>query len=285
MTAIARLLDDFSRRRRPLRSLGASGQLGYGIPTPAFEAGLARAPGYDRRRYGLDRHRPSLPRERQDGADACRGQARPAQGAARGAATGYSFDRRFGGFGGCQAAPRADARNHSRHRPRGWACLPHGCGRLGHAAQGVKAGDCGRPRAADGYHAAIDRRRMSMPHPTSSVSSGSRRSGGRWRPTWMWSCSVAPATRAFSPASRRCWAFRRASRCIWPRSSSAHRCAACPVGATPSSAFSMMTGFELESMAPNRRGHAVECRRPQSLRTGRSLSRSASRPAAPICAM
>jgi len=44
MTAIARLLDDFGRRRRPLRSLGASGQLGYGIPTPAFAAGLARAP-------------------------------------------------------------------------------------------------------------------------------------------------------------------------------------------------------------------------------------------------
>lgn len=44
MTAIGRLLDDFARRRRPLRSLGASGQLGYGIPTPAFEAGLARAP-------------------------------------------------------------------------------------------------------------------------------------------------------------------------------------------------------------------------------------------------
>src|SRR5947209_4541612 len=44
MTAIGRLLDDFSRRRRSLRSLGASGQLCYGIPTPAFEAGLARAP-------------------------------------------------------------------------------------------------------------------------------------------------------------------------------------------------------------------------------------------------
>ena len=44
MSAIGRLLDDFSRRRRPLRSLGASGQLGYGIPTLAFEAGLARAP-------------------------------------------------------------------------------------------------------------------------------------------------------------------------------------------------------------------------------------------------
>jgi acyclic terpene utilization AtuA family protein len=44
MTAIGRLFDDFARARRPLRSLGASGQLGYGIPTPAFEAGLARAP-------------------------------------------------------------------------------------------------------------------------------------------------------------------------------------------------------------------------------------------------
>ena len=57
----------------------------------------------------------------------------------------------------------------------------------------------------------------------------------------MSSCSVAPATRAFSPASRPCWAFRRASRCIWPRSSSARRCAACPAGATPSSAFSTTT--------------------------------------------
>src|SRR5262245_55654194 len=44
MTAIARLIDDFGRRRRPLRSLGASGQLGYGIPTPALERGLSRAP-------------------------------------------------------------------------------------------------------------------------------------------------------------------------------------------------------------------------------------------------
>jgi hypothetical protein len=32
-----------SRRRSP-RVLGASGQLGYGVPTPAFQAGLAREP-------------------------------------------------------------------------------------------------------------------------------------------------------------------------------------------------------------------------------------------------
>lgn len=31
-------------QRRPIRILGASGQLGYGLPTAAFEAGLARAP-------------------------------------------------------------------------------------------------------------------------------------------------------------------------------------------------------------------------------------------------
>jgi hypothetical protein len=42
MSAIGRLLDAYGRERRPLRVLGASGQLGYGIPTPAFEAGLAR---------------------------------------------------------------------------------------------------------------------------------------------------------------------------------------------------------------------------------------------------
>ena len=44
MSASARVLDDVRRARRPVRFLGASGQLGYGIPTPAFEAGLARRP-------------------------------------------------------------------------------------------------------------------------------------------------------------------------------------------------------------------------------------------------
>ena len=45
MSAIGRLLDEFSAKgRRPLRILGASGQLGYGIPTPALREGLARAP-------------------------------------------------------------------------------------------------------------------------------------------------------------------------------------------------------------------------------------------------
>jgi hypothetical protein len=45
MSAIGRLLDEFSGgRRRPLRILGASGQLGYGIPTPALNEGLTRAP-------------------------------------------------------------------------------------------------------------------------------------------------------------------------------------------------------------------------------------------------
>jgi hypothetical protein len=45
-TATRRILDEFAAigSRRPLRILGASGQLGYGIPTPAFEAGLARNP-------------------------------------------------------------------------------------------------------------------------------------------------------------------------------------------------------------------------------------------------
>ncbi|MDQ2801548.1 MAG: DUF1446 domain-containing protein [Pseudomonadota bacterium] len=44
MNASARILDDVRRGRRKMRLLGASGQLGYGIPTQAFEAGLARAP-------------------------------------------------------------------------------------------------------------------------------------------------------------------------------------------------------------------------------------------------
>lgn len=44
MSASARVIADIRRQRRPMRFLGASGQLGYGIPTPAFNAGLARKP-------------------------------------------------------------------------------------------------------------------------------------------------------------------------------------------------------------------------------------------------
>jgi hypothetical protein len=45
LSAALRLVDSFSRgARRPLRILGASGQLGYGIPNTAFEEGLTRKP-------------------------------------------------------------------------------------------------------------------------------------------------------------------------------------------------------------------------------------------------
>ena len=44
MTASHRVLEDIRRAPRAMRFLGASGQLGYGIPTPAFQAGLARGP-------------------------------------------------------------------------------------------------------------------------------------------------------------------------------------------------------------------------------------------------
>lgn len=46
MSATGRLIREFAAmpQRRPLRLLGASGQLGYGIPAAAFEAGLARRP-------------------------------------------------------------------------------------------------------------------------------------------------------------------------------------------------------------------------------------------------
>src|SRR3979490_2392504 len=46
MCASARILDQFARSNgsAPMRILGASGQLGYGIPTPAFSAGLDRQP-------------------------------------------------------------------------------------------------------------------------------------------------------------------------------------------------------------------------------------------------
>src|SRR5260370_42090757 len=46
MTASARILDHFSKANgsEPIRILGASGQLGYGVPTPAFSAGIERKP-------------------------------------------------------------------------------------------------------------------------------------------------------------------------------------------------------------------------------------------------
>ena len=46
MSATGLLIKEFAGKKayRPFRILGASGQLGYGIPTPAFEAGLAREP-------------------------------------------------------------------------------------------------------------------------------------------------------------------------------------------------------------------------------------------------
>ena len=44
MSASGRILTEIRRSRRPLRLLGASGQLGYGIPTPGFTTGLARKP-------------------------------------------------------------------------------------------------------------------------------------------------------------------------------------------------------------------------------------------------
>jgi hypothetical protein len=46
MSASARVLDQFAQSSAtdPMRILGASGQLGYGVPTPAFAAGLDRDP-------------------------------------------------------------------------------------------------------------------------------------------------------------------------------------------------------------------------------------------------
>ena len=44
MSASGRVIDAFRQSRRPIRLLGASGQLGYGIPADAFSAGIARQP-------------------------------------------------------------------------------------------------------------------------------------------------------------------------------------------------------------------------------------------------
>lgn len=44
MSASGRVIVDFRRAPRPIRLLGASGQLGYGIPAEAFKAGVERRP-------------------------------------------------------------------------------------------------------------------------------------------------------------------------------------------------------------------------------------------------
>src|SRR5882757_7230454 len=44
MSASGRIISEFHRQPRPIRLLGASGQLGYGIPAKSFSAGLERRP-------------------------------------------------------------------------------------------------------------------------------------------------------------------------------------------------------------------------------------------------
>ena len=44
MSASGRVIADFRRSPRPMRLLGASGQLGYGIPAASFKAGIDRRP-------------------------------------------------------------------------------------------------------------------------------------------------------------------------------------------------------------------------------------------------
>src|ERR1700685_4043025 len=44
MSASGRVIAEFRRAPRPIRLLGASGQLGYGIPAAAFNAGVDRRP-------------------------------------------------------------------------------------------------------------------------------------------------------------------------------------------------------------------------------------------------
>ena len=46
MSAVGRLYDRRAQVRHRLEALGASGQLGYGIPEESLAAGLARAPDY-----------------------------------------------------------------------------------------------------------------------------------------------------------------------------------------------------------------------------------------------
>ena len=48
MSAVARLRARFAANPdQPLKLIGATGQLGYGVPEPAFTTALARKAGHD----------------------------------------------------------------------------------------------------------------------------------------------------------------------------------------------------------------------------------------------
>jgi len=46
VSAVAKLLDRRTQLRHRLKALGASGQLGYGIPEKSLAAGIERSPDY-----------------------------------------------------------------------------------------------------------------------------------------------------------------------------------------------------------------------------------------------
>ena len=126
MTASARVLDRLRRARRPMRLVGASGQLGYGIPTPALEAAIAREPDLIGADMGSIDIGPTY---------LGKGEMATAPAATRrdlrklllgGAQAGRSAGDRLGRLGRRAPASGRHARHRPRHRPRRRTAFPPG---------------------------------------------------------------------------------------------------------------------------------------------------------------
>src|SRR5215475_13419635 len=136
MTASARILDHFSKANgsEPIRLLGASGQLGYGVPTPSFSAGLERKPhliGCDMGSIDIGPYYLGSG-ELATALAATRRDLRKVMLGALKLKIPLINHHRLRWIGRRQAASRADSGDHSRDSSRRGAQLSHGRAARGH---------------------------------------------------------------------------------------------------------------------------------------------------------
>ena len=157
MSASGRILDDVRRTRRPMRFLGASGQLGYGIPTPAFNAGLARMPDLIGCDMGSIDIGPTYlgKGEMATAPAATRRDLRKALLGARSIDVPLVIGS--AGSAGAGAASGGDARHHPRHRPRRRSALPPRRAARRSVARRVARGGARRRGERHRRHAGADR--------------------------------------------------------------------------------------------------------------------------------
>jgi hypothetical protein len=191
VSAVAKLLDRRDRLRRGLKALGASGQLGYGIPEKSRAAGLERAPYY----IGADMGSIDPGPYYHDPASARRAQAR------------HPAPDRHRRRGGCGAASRKDAR-HVRDIARAPAALPARLHSRRHAPPARQGSGAFRPRDPDRQHGAAQRGRhrrgLVGPLYAKTIASGKRGTEGS-NPSPSANESVSPVPSMAIGAETRLW--------------------------------------------------------------------------------